>query len=253
MLQNVICGPAPGCPAVLEKVELPLSYPHFQWKIALCMDQGWARIDQEIRANTFAAVKRLEAAGAIVDEVNLDLETDDSKLRETIEKALFSTAIGGELIELAGKKDLLTTYGRRFVDIASGMGPLDAKDAAIEALRLYEIVDKMVFRAGYDAIITPTVATTRILADYDPTRDRPVIQGAGVDPYSGWFLTSLFSLMNWIPVMNVPTGLAGNSVPTGLQIATRPYTDNTAAAIALAYSHRIDSLPFWRLTYSKRA
>jgi len=51
---------------------------------------------------------------------------------------------------------------------------------------------------GYDALITPTVARTRIQAHYDPIRDRPVIGGKAVDPYSGWFLTSVFSLVNWI-------------------------------------------------------
>jgi Asp-tRNA(Asn)/Glu-tRNA(Gln) amidotransferase A subunit family amidase len=246
LLQNVMCGAAPGCPAVLEpKLELPLTYQSgLRWKIALSLDQGWARIDPEIRANTIAAVNRLQDAGIIVDEVALDLETDDSKLRQTIEKALFSTAIGAELIELADRKDRLTTYGRRFVELASTMGPVDAKEAAEEALRLYELMDRKVFRAGYDAIVTPTVATTRIPADYDPTTDRPVIEGKSVDPYSGWFLTSLFSLVNWMPVINVPTGLASNNVPTGLQIATRPYDDSTAAAIALAYADRMVSLPF---------
>jgi Asp-tRNA(Asn)/Glu-tRNA(Gln) amidotransferase A subunit family amidase len=156
LLQNVMCGPAPGCPAVVEpKLELPLDcQPGLRWKIALCMDQGWARIDPDVRANTLAAVKRLEAAGAVVDEVELDLETNDSKMRETIEKALFSTAIGAELIELAEQKSRLTTYGRRFVELASGMGPLDAKEGAEEALRLYALMDRHVFRAGYDAIIT---------------------------------------------------------------------------------------------------
>src|SRR4051794_20627120 len=95
LLQNIMCGPAPGCPAVVEpKLELPLQPgTGLRWKIALCMDQGWAQIDPDVRANTLAAVKRLEAAGAVVDEVVLDLETSDSRLRETIEKALFSTAI----------------------------------------------------------------------------------------------------------------------------------------------------------------
>jgi Asp-tRNA(Asn)/Glu-tRNA(Gln) amidotransferase A subunit family amidase len=251
LLQNVMCGPAPGCPAVLEpKLELPLDYqPGLRWKIALCMDQGWARIDPEIRANTMAALQRLQAGGGDVDEVHLDFEIDDRKLRETIEKALFSTAIGADLIELAEKKDRLTTYGRRFVELASSMGPPDAKQAAEEALRLYGLMDSKLFRTGYDAIITPTVATTRIPADYDPTTDRPVIEGRVVDPYSGWFLTSLFSLVNWMPVINVPVGLASNNVPMGLQIATRPYADITAAAIASAYADRMDPLPFQQLTF----
>jgi Asp-tRNA(Asn)/Glu-tRNA(Gln) amidotransferase A subunit family amidase len=249
LLQNVMTGPARGCPAVLEpKLKLPFDYqPGRRWKIALCMDQGWAKLEPEIRENTKAAVNCLHAAGAIVDEVDLDLETDDSKLRETIEKALFSTAIGAELIELAEKKDRLTTYGRRFVDLALSMGPLDAKEAAEEALRLYGLMERKVFRAGYDAMVTPTVATTRIPADYDPTTDRPIIEGKGVDPYSGWFLTSLFSLVNWMPVINVPSGVASNNVPTGLQIATRPYDDSTGAAIALTYAEQMDPLPFHRI------
>jgi Asp-tRNA(Asn)/Glu-tRNA(Gln) amidotransferase A subunit family amidase len=251
LLQNVMCGPAPGCPAVLEpKLVLPLDYQRgVRWKIALCMDQGWARIDPDIRASTIAALQRLQAAGALVDEVHLDLELDDKKLREAIEKALFSTAIGAELIELAEKKDRLTTYGRRFVELASSMGPVDAKEAAEEALRLYGLMDSKMFRAGYDAIITPTVATTRIPANYDPTTDRTVIGGRVVDPYSGWFLTSLFSLVNWMPVINVPIGLAGNNVPMGLQIATRPYDDTTAAAIASAYADLLPPLPFKQLTF----
>jgi Asp-tRNA(Asn)/Glu-tRNA(Gln) amidotransferase A subunit family amidase len=178
-----------------------------------------------------------------------NLETDGAKLRQTVEKALFSTAIGAQLIEIGEKKDQMTTYGRRFADLAFSMGPLDAKEAAEETLRLYGLVDTNVFRAGYDAIATPTVATTRIPADYDPTRDRPSIEGKVVDPYSGWFLTSLFSLLNWMPVINVPTGLATNHVPTGLQIATPPYEDGTGAEIALAYAELIEPLPFETLKF----
>jgi amidase len=250
LLQNVMCGAAPGCPAVLEpKLELPLDCPlDRRWKIALCMDQGWAALDPEMRANSIAAAHRLERAGAIVEEVALDLETNDRTLRETIEKALFSTAIGADLIELADKKDQLTTYGRRFVELAGTLGPLDAKEAAAEALRLYGLIESNVFRAGYDAMITPTVATTRIPADYDPTTDCPIIEGRRVDPYSGWILTSLFSLVNWMPVINVPMGLANNNVPTGLQIATRPYHDGTAAAIGLAYADFTEPPPFHRVT-----
>jgi Asp-tRNA(Asn)/Glu-tRNA(Gln) amidotransferase A subunit family amidase len=131
------------------------------------------------------------------------------------------------------------------------MGPLDAKEAAEKTLHLYGLIERKVFGAGYDAMLTPTVATTRIPADYDPTTDRPVIEGKGVDPYSGWFLTSLFSLVNWMPVINVPTGLASNNVPTGLQIATRPYDDSTDAAIALAYAAQMDPLPFQRVMFQK--
>jgi amidase len=249
LLQNVMSGPAPGCPAVLprEPFTAPQSRSGHPFRIALSMDQSWASIDTDVRANTLAAAKLLEAAGAVVDEVDLRLETTDFRLRETIEKALFSTAIGADLIDLDTKTDQMTTYGRRFVSLACAMGPLDTRDAAKEALRLYDLIEKAVFDAGYDALISPTVATTRIRADYDPTIDAPVIDGKSVDPYAGWFLTSLFSLLNWMPVVTVPTGVAANNVPTGLQIACRPYDDATAAAIATVYANAAPGMPFDRV------
>ena len=91
------------------------------------------------------------------------------------------------------------------------------------------------------------MATTRISADYNPTIDAQIIDGKSVDPYAGWFLTSLFSLLNWMPVVTVPTGLAANNVPTGLQIAYRPYDDATAAAIATVYANAAPAMPFDRV------
>ena len=44
-------------------------------------------------------------------------------------------------------------------------------------------------------------------------RDKLTIDGVPVDPYAGWFLTSVFSLLNWMPVINVPAGRAANGVP----------------------------------------
>lgn len=246
LLHNVMAGPASGCPAVLRpKLEWRLDHPHRpQRKIALCLDQGWAVLEPDIRAGALAAARVFEASGAIVEQVDLPLDTSDAKMRETIEKALFSTALGADLIELEPKKDRLTTYGRRFVELACTMGPGQAKEAAEETLRLYQIIDREIFRKGYDALITPTVATTRIPAAFDPTRDTVSVGGKVVDPYAGWFLTSLFSLLNWMPVINVPAGLAANSVPTGLQIAVRPYDDLTVADIAAGYAAHAAPLPF---------
>jgi amidase len=252
MLQNVMSGPAAGCPAVLRPaLELPLDHAFPRaFRLALSLDQGWSNLEPDVRANALDAVKVLQEAGAHVEEIELQFETSDAKLRETIEEALFSTALGANLIELVPKLDRLTTYGQRFVRLACEMGPMQAREAAEETLRLYRIIDERVFEQGYDALITPTVATTRLAADYDPTKDSPLVNGKRVDPYSGWFLTSLFSLLNWMPVINVPIGLAANNVPTGMQIATRPYDDLTAAAIAALYAQAARPMPFDRLTHA---
>jgi Asp-tRNA(Asn)/Glu-tRNA(Gln) amidotransferase A subunit family amidase len=251
LLQNVMTGPAPGCPAVLRpRLELPHLAPAArEFRVAVSIDQGWATIEPDVRANTLAALKFLEEAGLRIDEIELPLETGDAQLRGAIEKGLFSTAIGADLVDLESKTGQMTTYGRHFVTLACEMGPTDARDAAEEALRLYRIIDKCVFEKGYDALLTPTVASTRIPANYDPTKDELVINGKKVDPYAGWFLTSLFSLLNWMPVVSVPTGLCGNNVPTGMQIACRPYDDATAAAVALCYAESAPQMPFDRARF----
>jgi Asp-tRNA(Asn)/Glu-tRNA(Gln) amidotransferase A subunit family amidase len=190
------------------------------------------------------AVRNFEPAGHTVEEIFLNLETDGPRLRETIEKALFSTALGANLIELDSRKNELTSYGRRFVDLAATLGPRDAKEAADETLRFYGIIEAAVFAKGFDALISPTVATTRVPAAFDPTKDVIRIADRAVDPYSGWFLTSVFSLLNWMPVINAPAGFTANGVPCGFQITTRPYEDALAYEIASDYADRAELLPF---------
>jgi amidase len=245
LLQNVMMGPAPGCPSTLRpKLELPAPTGKRSRRLALSLDQGWATVEADVNAAVRNAVRALERAGHTVEEIALDLETDEPSLRETVEKALFSTALGAELIELDSRKDELTSYGRRFVDLARSLGPLNANEAAQETLRFYKAIEKAVFAKGFDALISPTVGTTRIPAAFDPTKDTVRIRDRAVDPYSGWFLTSVFSLLNWMPVINVPAGLTTNGVPCGFQIITQPYEDALAYEIAADYAERAEPLAF---------
>ena len=55
--------------------------------------------------------------------------------------------------------------------------------------------------------------------------------------------TSIFNLVNWVPVINVPTGRGANYVPTGLQVAAAPYDDVGAATVASAYAENAE--PFF--------
>jgi len=239
-------GPAPGCPAVLSpKLELPerKSKDEAQ-RIALSLDQGWATLEGDVAEAVRSAARVWMQAGYEVEEVALDLDTDGRGIRTTVENALFSTAIGGSLIELDSRRDELTGYGRRFIDLAKSLGPRDAKQAAEETLRFYAKIEESVFAKGFDALITPTVATTNIKADFDPTRDTPTIRGKAVDPYAGWFMTSVFSLLNWMPVINVPAARTANGVPCGLQIVTRPYEDVLAYEIAGAYAEHAQPILF---------
>ena len=237
LLHNVLVGSGEDAPAIWPELTLPLRYPSIRgWKIALSMDQGWAAVSPDVKRNTLAAAEVLREAGATVETVHLRLGMSDANIRQAIESALFSTAVGGELSELTAHSAKLTRYGRRFAKLASRMTPRDAHDASESAVEVHDAIARAVFARGYKALICPTTATTAIPADYDPTRSRLKINDKRIDPYAGWILTSIFNLCNWLPVINVPTGRADNGVPTGLQIVGGPYRDLEAAAVASAYA-----------------
>ena len=51
----------------------------------------------------------------------------------------------------------------------------------------------------------------------------------------GWVMTTPFNTMSRCPVLTVPSGRAGNGVPTGIQIVGRTYRDQDVFRAAAAY------------------
>ena len=238
-LQNVMVGPAPYTPTSLRPaVELPFAYDGVKgMKIAYDMDQSWAQIDPDVVRNTEAALKLLEGQGAIIEEVDLKLGMSSSEIRAALVKSLLSGAFGADMADLLEVEDELTSYGRYFARAAAQeMGPRQAKEASDAIHALYARLQDVVYLKGYKAFVMPTLATNRIAADYDPTTDSVAINGVEVDPHVGWVLTAFWNLLNWNPVVAVPTGLGSNQVPTGMQIATPTYDDLTAMQVSAAYA-----------------
>jgi Asp-tRNA(Asn)/Glu-tRNA(Gln) amidotransferase A subunit family amidase len=77
----------------------------------------------------------------------------------------------------------------------------------------------------YDLIICPTVATTRVKADFDYTKEKMWVKGKEVDGSKGWFMTYPFNTLGQCPVLAMPNGLADNGIPTSIQLVGRPYEE----------------------------
>ena len=237
LLQSAINGPHPRqLSALRPQMQYPTSYPDIRgWRIAYSFNQGWAVLDPDVRRNLETALRILEGEGARVEEVNL--AWDPEQIRMALIKALLSTAMGEMLQQIRdlNQEDALTTYGRFFLKlVGQEAGPRQLGEAQRYADDLFAQYDAL-FANGFRAFICPTVTTTRIQADFDFTTSKLTVDGKEVDPLTGWLLTPPFNLMYTIPVVNVPTGLAGNRVPTGMQIAARSYEDLTAFQVAAAY------------------
>jgi Asp-tRNA(Asn)/Glu-tRNA(Gln) amidotransferase A subunit family amidase len=241
LLQRVMCGGIERGVAVSPPLALPDRFPSIKgWKIALSMNQGWAAVEPDVRDNIRVAIRILEDAGARVERVRPNFKMSGSELRQTLERALFSTAVGGEMAGRPHGK--LTTYGKRFRKLASRMTAKDARQAAEKASQVHSVFEDKIFSKGYRVLICPTVSSTRIRADYDPSRQTLAVADKRSDPYLGWHQTSLFNLLNWMPVISVPAGRCRNGVPAAFQVAARPYDDLSVMAVASAYAARCPDL-----------
>src|SRR5436309_3065467 len=101
------------------------------------------------------------------------------------------------------------------------MRRLSARCSGFQADIPPSAIGKAVFAKGYRVLICPTTTTTAIPAAFDPSKHLLRINGVRVDPYVSLMLTSIFNLLNWMPVINVPIGYSENGVPVGVQIAAR--------------------------------
>ncbi len=238
--RTAFCGRHLEQPGVLSsKGDCFANYPDIKgWHIAYSPNQGWAAIDPEVKRNTATALGWLERQGAIVEPVTVDWSI--SEIFASLVKALLAAGLG-KLVKPfmePGKVECMTSYGRYLIKLAAREdGPRQLAEARAYAAALLSEYDDLCAR-GFRAFVCPTAATSRVPADLDPTdvNAKLVVNGQPMNPLTGWSLTLPFSLMDSIPVVNVPTGLDSNDVPTGMQIAARSYDDSAALQVAAAYA-----------------
>jgi amidase len=236
LFENVLAGPDPSDITTLRpKLVLPLEFAGVEgMRIALSTDLGDWAVDPDVAANTRAAGDALRAAGAVVDEVDLHVPA------ELVERAAaihFQAAFGGWIAEeVAAHPEETTAYAAEFaranVERAAGGSFLEGLE--IEA-KLYEPVGELLER--YDALICPTCGTRGLVAGDDYVGHGLEIGGRMLASYFDGLLTPVFNVMSRLPVLNVPSGLADNGVPTGVQIAGRSYDDETVFRVGAALEH----------------
>jgi aspartyl-tRNA(Asn)/glutamyl-tRNA(Gln) amidotransferase subunit A len=238
LLENVIAGPHLADPnSVRPKLTIPESRRGVEGlRIAHLSGIEGMDLDPDVEANTRAAVRALAEAGAIIEEVDLGWSF------ETIIEAvsLHFSATYWPRVErvLADHRELLTSYIVAFADAnAETETPRDFE------LRAHEITTELwrplakVFRRNR-ALLFPTLALPAPKAGEEYLERGPIINGR--EQADRWIVgtTVPFNLMSRMPVISVPTGLARTGVPTGMQIAGRPYDDREVFRIARAFEHK---------------
>jgi aspartyl-tRNA(Asn)/glutamyl-tRNA(Gln) amidotransferase subunit A len=232
LLANVMAGPHPlDHTSVGPAAALPLEFEGVEgMRIALCIRLGDYPVVPDVEANTRSVAAALEAAGAVVEEIELPWTTRE--ISETI-FTHFGHILGPAMERAtAGSEDRLAAYTRRFIAdahaAASRRSLLDGLTA--EARIQAQLGDAM---AGFDALICPASAVSALKADEDYL-DGIDVGGVRLEHYWEAHMTAPFNISNRCPVLAVPSGLADVGIPTGVQIVGHPFDDRTVFRVGAA-------------------
>ncbi|MDJ0608429.1 MAG: amidase [Kiloniellales bacterium] len=232
LIQNVMCGPHPQDIATLRpKLRLPATAkPIDGWKIAASMDLGFYEVDRDVRRNTEAALEVFRGLGATVEQVELPWTQKMLEAGLRYLEHLFGASISTYLEEHGEK---LTSYARAFAEKGRDSKSTDFLRSLEVAGEMYETFGPIM--AKHDLFICPTTALPAVKADFDQSRDTVEINGKAVNPMLGWVMTSPFNTLSRCPVLTLPSGRAGNGVPTGIQLVGKTYRDVDVIRAGLAY------------------
>ena len=235
LLQNVIAGPdTRDLVCVAPKLEIPERLEGIEgMRIAFCAAPGDFVLDEEVARNTAAAADAFREAGAVVEEVELPVKRRDVWVALGVHfAAVFAAIITSEDEAHPG---LLTPYARATAeacrDVASHCS--FAEGLFLES-GIMAAIGAVLER--HEVLVLPAVCTRGLIAGDDYTDPALTVGGVELAHYAEAVLTlTMFNVASRCPVMAVPSGFAGNGVPTGLQIAGRPYDDVTVFRAAAAY------------------
>jgi aspartyl-tRNA(Asn)/glutamyl-tRNA(Gln) amidotransferase subunit A len=231
LLTNVTAGRHPvDIVSLPAPPPLPLEVESIEGlRIALCVHLGNHPVESIIEANTRRAAAIFEQLGATVVEVELPWTVEQVYAAA---RAHFGGIFGPVVAhDIALHGDLMTTYARAFArDMVS---PIDFAEGLTIEGDMYRALGALL--EEYDAMVCPTMGTTGFRAGDDYVETECIVNGVTLPNYVFAALTPPFNIASRCPVLSVPSGVADNGVPTGMQIVGRTYDDATAFRLALAY------------------
>lgn len=234
LMQNITSGQHVSDIASLrETVTLSLQVPPNLkgWRIAYCIDFGFYEIDAAVRANLLTALDIFRQLGATVEEVDLGWSKAQADASED-----HLTHLSG-----AGLARLLHEHEAELTDYVIDFAKASLQSTAENFLRADEAAVDMYRTLGpvledCNIFICPTLSVPAPPARYSQIDNRLIINDTErIASPEEWEITRLFNMLSRCPVLSVPSGIAPNGVPTGMQIVARPYWDETVFTAGMAF------------------
>ena len=233
LLENVIAGQHP-----IDPVSIPAP-PHLTvgaesvvgMRIAWAPTIGDAPVEPEIRAATAGIAATLADLGATVEEISVDVPRADIFRLALVH---FNAIMGPSCAALdPGTPGAFMPYIDEFLRRGAEVGAGTSYFAGLEGEAAIMAKVMEIF-SRYDAFICPTMATYGLVAGDDHVTTSISVDGVELGFYFESMLTILFNINSRCPVVNVPSGIAPNGVPMGVQLVGAPYADAVPFRIAAA-------------------
>lgn len=257
LMLSVMAGPHPRDPFSLPALATSLADVAKDGlrgkRVAFSPDLGGIPVDPAVAAIVHESLHVLEAAGAVVEPVDIRLPADQFELAQLWGRLMgvlyadsLAAVLGWGVDLMADHLDELTPAFRDMLVAAQTRTAMEAR--ADERLRtaVFDAVQDAF--DGHDLLVAPTLAVTAVVNRGDGLTTGPTeVGGVAVDPSIGWCLTYPFNFTGH-PAASVPAGLV-DGLPVGLQVVGQRHDD----AGVLAASAAFEALAPWMDTYPDRA
>jgi amidase/aspartyl-tRNA(Asn)/glutamyl-tRNA(Gln) amidotransferase subunit A len=242
LAMSVLGGPHPADPfCQLDSVDYlsALDRGVEGWRVAYSPDLGVYPVQPAVAAAVAEAVGAFEDAGAVVEEVTIDIPIDQRELADLWCRLIMPLSLdsfanlarGGLDIPRDHRSDLPPEFLRWF-DHVAGMSVMEYFEDNYMRTVVFDALQAVM--ADHDVLVSPTLACMPVEnRDDGNTRGPTMVEGVEVDPLIGWCMT-YFTNFTGYPAVSVPAGLS-QRLPVGLQIIGRRGADSDVLAAAAAF------------------
>jgi amidase len=226
LMLQAVAGPSPEAPLAQPVAgrDFVAAVQHADaagLRVAYCRDVAGIGIDAEVERVCREAAFALEAAGAAVDEIALDLAYG-RKAFLALRGLWFVSMLYPHLSQLEA-------FGINVANnLRAGLATTVAELGAAEAARKRMREALAVLFTRYDLLLTPTMAVSPfpVVENYPRT-----VGGREMETYVDWISPTYVLSLTGLPVGSVPAGLDPDGMPCGLQVVGPPFGEERVLAL----------------------
>jgi Asp-tRNA(Asn)/Glu-tRNA(Gln) amidotransferase A subunit family amidase len=194
-------------------------------RLGLSIDLGLWAVDPAVEAAVRGAAAALRSAGAVVEEVHVNVTRKDEEAWVDLWGVFMATYYGHLVDEYAARMD---PDGLRLIERGNRMSAVQLKRIELQRTDLWRRIAPVL--ASHDALLCPTMSTGPSgAAKADRPKDPP-----DDGRYHAADMTGFVNLVAPCPAFSVPCGFDDDGLPIGLQIIGRRWREDTVLRIGRA-------------------